>query len=92
MQRVASVLISVTLALEPVAGRSPLPRDTGLQTVQEEKDLGVTISTDLKHTKHCKSACKKANTMLGFIARNFEYKTPRVMLTLYNSRVRPHLE
>ncbi len=29
MQRVASVLISVTLALEPVAGRSPLPRDTG---------------------------------------------------------------
>ncbi len=28
MQRVASVLISVTLALEPVAGRSPLPRDS----------------------------------------------------------------
>ncbi len=47
-----------------------------LQTVQEEKDLGVTISADLKHTKHCKPACKKANTMLGFIARNFEYKTP----------------
>ncbi len=29
MQHVASVLISVTSALEPVAGRSPLPRDTG---------------------------------------------------------------
>ncbi len=29
MQRVASVLIYVTLALEPVAGRSPLSRDTG---------------------------------------------------------------
>ncbi len=46
-----------------------------LQTVQEEKDLGVTISTDLKQTIHCKSACKKANTMLGFTARNFKYKT-----------------
>ncbi len=45
-----------------------------IQTVQKEKDLWVTISSDLKHTKHCKSACKKANTMLGFIARNFEYK------------------
>ena len=63
-----------------------------LQVVQEESDLGVTISSDLKHTRHCKTACKKANTMLGFIARNFEYKTPEVMLSLYNSMVRPHLE
>ncbi len=62
-----------------------------LQTVQEEKDLEATISSDLKHTKHCKSACKKANTMLGFIARNFKYKTSGVMLTLYNSLARPHL-
>ncbi len=62
-----------------------------LQTVQEEKDHGVTISSDLKHTKHCKSASKKADAMLGFNARNLEYKTPRVMLTLYNSVVRPHL-
>ena len=60
--------------------------------VQEEVDLGVTISSDLKFTKNCKSACKKANQMLGFIARNFDYKTPGVMLTLYNSLVRPHLE
>ena len=63
-----------------------------LQTVQEESDLGVTITNDLKPTKHCKLACKKANVMLGFIARNFDYKTPEVMLTLYNSLVRPHLE
>ncbi len=49
--------------------------------MQKEKDLGVTVSCDLKHTKQCKSAYEKANTMLGFIARNFEYKTPGVMLT-----------
>ncbi len=60
--------------------------------MQEKKDIGVTISSDLKHTKHCKSAYKKVNTMLGFIARNFEYKTPGVMLTLYISLIRPQLE
>ncbi len=53
-----------------------------LQTVQKEKYRRVTISSDLIHTKHCKSTCKKANTILGFIARNFKYKTPGVMLTL----------
>ena len=30
--------------------------------------------------------------MLGFIARNFEYKIPQVMLSLYNFMVRPYLE
>ncbi len=63
-----------------------------LRTLTEESDLGVTIRNDLKSTRHCKSACKRANTMLGFIARNFKYKTPEVMLSLYNSMVRPHLE
>ncbi len=63
-----------------------------LQVVQEERDLGVTISSDLKQTRHCKTACKKANTKSGFKARNFEYKTPGIMLTLYDSLVRPHLE
>ncbi|XP_050725194.1 uncharacterized protein LOC127002931 [Eriocheir sinensis] len=63
-----------------------------LPSFQEEKDLGVTISSDLKHANHCKKAYNKANTMLGFIARNFECKTPDVMLSLYNSMVRPHLE
>ncbi len=62
-----------------------------LQVVQEERGLVVTISSDFKQTKHCKSACKKGNTMLGFIARNFEYKTPGVMLSLYISLVRFHL-
>ncbi len=67
-------------------------RGRPLQIVNEESDLGVTISSDLKYSKHCKMACKKANTMLGFIARNFDYKTPEVVLKLYNSMVRQHLE
>ncbi len=66
-------------------------RGNPLQVVKEELHFGVTISSDLKHANHCTKAYNKANTMLGFISRNFEYKTPEVMLSLYNSVVRPHL-
>ncbi len=53
-----------------------------LQTMEEEKVLWININSDLKHAKHCKSAYKEANTMLGFTVRNFEYETPGAMLTL----------
>ncbi len=66
-------------------------RGNHLQVVKEESNLRVTISSDIKHANHCKNADNKANTMLGFISRNFEYKTPEVMLSLHNSMVRPHL-
>ncbi len=56
-----------------------------MKTVTEESDVRVTISSDLKSTKHCKSACKRANTMLGVIANNLEYKTPEIMMSFYNS-------
>ena len=59
-----------------------------LKTETKESDLGVTISNDLKSTKHCRTASKRANTMLGFIAK--KYKTPEVMLSLYSFWVRPH--
>lgn len=36
-----------------------------------EKDFGVIVTSDVKCTKQCFSASKKANMMLGFIARNF---------------------
>ena len=63
-----------------------------LVEVSEEKDLGVVISNDLKSTKQSIAACQKANKVLGFIARNFEYKTPNVVMSLYKALVRPHLE
>ena len=60
--------------------------------VTEEKDLGVIITNDLKCAAQCSAASRKANTVLGFIARNFDYKTPEVITRLYTSLVRPHLE
>ena len=66
--------------------------DVPLMEVNDEKDLGIIISNDLKNSKQCIAASKKANKMLGFIARNFDYKTPDVISKLYTSLVRPHLE
>ena len=60
--------------------------------VTEEKDLGVIVRSDLKCSTQCCVASRKANTILGFIARNFDCKTPEVITRLYTSLVRPHLE
>ncbi len=38
-----------------------------LESVHCVKDLGVTITPNLKFSQQCKEAAGKANTMLGFI-------------------------
>ena len=63
-----------------------------LSSVEKEKDLGVVVSKDLKPSQHCTETVKTANKLVGFIGRTFEFKSEKVILTLYNSLVRPHLE
>ena len=63
-----------------------------LSSTEKEKDLGVTVSKDLKPSQHCTETIKKANKLVGFIGRTFEFKSEKVILALYNSLVRPHLE
>ena len=67
-------------------------KEQNLLKVTEEKDLGVIVRSDLKCGTQCSAASRKANTILGFIARNFDCKTPEVITRLYTSLVRPHLE
>ena len=56
---------------------------TELSRVNHEKDLGITISNDLKPDKHCSDVKKKrANKLVGFIGRTFDYKFEKVILTL----------
>ncbi len=57
-----------------------------------EADLGVMISDDLKPSSQCLKVVKTANKLVGFIDRTFEHKSEKVILTLYNSLVRPLLE
>jgi len=63
-----------------------------LEAVDEERDLGVIVSKDLKPSRQCAEAVKKANRALGTIKRCFRYKSLEVVKELYLSRVRPHLE
>ncbi len=42
-----------------------------LESIQCVKDLGVTITSNLKFSQHWKEAMCKANRMLGFINKNF---------------------
>ncbi len=62
-----------------------------LKTIQCVKDLGVKIALNLKFSQQCINTANIVNRMLGFIKRNFLLKT-EVILPLYNSLVRPHLE
>ena len=54
--------------------------DTVLGTTVKEKDLGVTISadmkvsTDMKVSEQCGIAASKGNQILGLIRRNITYK------------------
>jgi len=63
-----------------------------LERVTEEKDLGVIFSEDLKWEKQCSGAVSKANKILGMIKRNFVDRSKEIVLPLYKSLVRPHLE
>jgi len=60
-----------------------------LEKCHEEKDLGVLVSDDLKVEYQCNPAFSKANRMLGILKRNIVNKTPRIMVNLYKTLIRP---
>jgi len=62
-----------------------------LQLVNEEKDLGVTMSADMKWERQCIEAVKKANKMLALIKRNFQDKSKETDMPLYKSLVKTSL-
>ena len=63
-----------------------------LSHIEEEKDLGVIISRDLKWHKQVTTSAKKANKMLGLIKNTFTYMNKEMFNVLYKTLVRPHLE
>ena len=65
---------------------------TVLESTETEKDLGVVISSDLKFSKQCIEAEKKAQRLLGYVKRQFRYRNREIVLTLFNSLIRPLLE
>ena len=65
---------------------------TELKTIQEEKDLGVYLRSDLKPSAQCIQSAAKARRIIGMIRRNFRKLNKRDFLLLYKAYIRPHLE
>ena len=61
--------------------------DTDLGTA---KELGVTISANMKVSEQCCIAAYKGNNIIGLFKGNITYKK-KLMISTYKSIVRPHL-
>jgi len=66
--------------------------DQFLDEVTEERDLGVIMQSDLKCSSQCTKAVNTANRILGMIKRTISVRDKDIILQLYTSLVRPHLE
>ncbi|GAB0177226.1 EF-hand calcium-binding domain-containing protein 6 [Grus japonensis] len=60
--------------------------DEGIESSPEEKDLGVLVD------EKCALVAQKANHILGYIKRSVTSRLREVILPLYSTLVRPHLE
>ena len=63
-----------------------------LETVEESKYLGVTISNNLTWTRHTENFTGKGNKTFGFLRRNFKDCTTQVKAVTYTTMVQPTLE
>ena len=65
---------------------------TEISTVTIEKDIGFWIRNDLSTTSHVNNARRKALAEISRIKRNFSFIDKQAFCTLYNQRIRPHLD
>ena len=63
-----------------------------LEAVNEERDLGIIVSSDMKASRQCRSAYNKASRILGMMSRTIKYRNEATLLCLYKTLVRPLLE
>lgn len=63
-----------------------------IESVSEEKDLGIIMHDSLDPSQQVAKVVKTANQVLGMIRRTYEDKSKENIVGLYKSLVRPHLE
>ena len=65
---------------------------SGVENIENIKDLGVTFDNKLKFDKHTNNKINTAYQMLKIVKRNFSYLTPDSFVVLYKAMIRSHLE
>jgi hypothetical protein len=63
-----------------------------LQKVDDERDIGITVTKNVKSSAQCSKAAATARSVLGQISRSFYYRDKNTFVKLYVTYVRPHLE
>ena len=63
-----------------------------LKTSEEERDLGVIVHTNGKPSRQCVEAAKRGNKVLGMVKRTMLSRNKDLIIRLYKTLVRPHLE
>jgi len=63
-----------------------------LELVQEERDLGVTITADLKSSSQCTKSGATARRVIVMVRRNFRHLDIADFRLIYKTHIRPHLE
>lgn len=63
-----------------------------LPKIDSEKDLGVLVSQNWKWDQHINTFVKKATSMSAWVLRTVVSRSPEVMLQIYKTFIRPHLE
>ena len=66
--------------------------DCKLPQVDSEKDLGLHTTNLLNWSLHIQKSINKAKSVIGWISRNLISRKKEVILNVYKSFVRPHLE
>ena len=63
-----------------------------LKSFNKERDLGIIVDDGLKFSQQCNAAVRNANIILGLIKKSITNTNKNVILRLYKTLVRPHLE
>ena len=63
-----------------------------LGRITQEKDLGVTLSADIKVSEQCGIAASKINQVLWLIRRTMTYNEKQLIVALCKAIVRQHLK